>query len=209
MDRGVACAAGSNRCSAASTSCKSSSKNSGSFILGRTVREFSFCNPGLQPCSSFHHTPLQLRAFITLRSRLPVRTAPPPVCRPLFSAKSQPCPQLLPVVSGTLATAPRLLQKVSSLRPAKVAGFPADAPLLPAVRVNAQNQAFSAVQVFSEQVYSRGLFQSALISISARITEHSNPSFSRRTSPLARFPAGGTAPGPLRAVPVFARTSNS
>src|SRR5258708_25516778 len=106
---------------------------------------------GLQPCSSFHHTPLQLRAFITLRSRLLVRTAPPALCRPLFSTKSQPCPQLLPVVSGTLATAPRLLQKVSSLRPATVAGFPVDAPLLPAVRVNAQNQ------VFSEQMYSRGL----------------------------------------------------
>src|SRR6266853_6087820 len=112
---------------------------------------------GLQPCSPFHHTPLQARAFITLRPRLPVRMALPPVCRPLFSAKSQPCPQLLPVVSGTLATAPRLLQKVSSLRPATAAGFPVDAPLLPAVRVNAQNQAFSAVQVFSEQVYSRGL----------------------------------------------------
>src|SRR5258708_22650682 len=118
---------------------------------------------GLQRCSSFHHTPLRARAFITLRPGLPVRTALPPVCRPLFSAKSQPCPQLLPVVSGTLAKAPRLLQKVSSLRPAKAAGFPTGAPLLPAVPANAQNQAFSTVQVFSEQVYSRGLFQSALI----------------------------------------------
>src|SRR5713101_6942095 len=166
---------------------------------------------GLQPCSPFHHTPLQARAFITLRPRLPVRMALPPVCRPLFSAKSQPCPQLLPVVSGTLATAPRLLQKVSSLRPAKVAGFPVGAPLPPAAPASAQNQLFSAVQVFSEQVYSRGLFQSALISISARITKHSNPYFSRRTSPLARFPAGGTAcyPGPLGAVPAFTRTCNS
>src|SRR6266852_3927170 len=152
---------------------------------------------GLQPCSPFHHTPLQARAFITLRPRLPVRMALPPVCRPLFSAKSQPCPQLLPVVSGTLATAPRLLQKVSSLPPAAPA--------------SAQNQPFSAVQVFSEQVYSRGLFQSALISISARITKHSNPYFSRRTSPWRRFPAGGTAcyPGPLGAVPAFTRTCNS
>src|SRR6266851_2431239 len=116
---------------------------------------------GLQPCSPFHHTPLQARAFITLRPRLPVRMALPPVCRPLFSAKSQPCPQLLPVVSGTLATAPRLLQKVSSLRPAKAAGFPVGAPLPPAAPASAQNQPFSAVQVFSEQVYSRGLFPSA------------------------------------------------
>src|SRR5713226_3509375 len=127
---------------------------------------------GLQPCSPFHHTPLQARAFITLRPRLPVRMALPPVCRPLFSAKSQPCPQLLPVVSGILATAPRLLQKVSWLRPAKAAGFPAGAPLPPAAPASAQNQASSAVQVFSEQVYSRGLFQSALISISARNHEN-------------------------------------
>src|SRR5882762_4324517 len=138
---------------------------------------------GLQPCSSFHHTPRQPRAFIKLRSRLLLRTALPPVCRPLSSAKSQPCLQPVPVVSGTLAKAPRLLQKASSLRPAKAAGFPAGAPLPPAAPASAQNQAFSAVQVFSQQVYSRGLFQSALISISARITKHSNPYFSRGTSP--------------------------
>src|SRR5258708_29215167 len=126
---------------------------------------------GLQPCSSFHHTPPQLRAFITLRSRLLVRTAPPAVCRPLFSTKSQPCPQLLPVVSGTLATAPRLLQKVSSLRPAKVAGFPVGAPLPPAAPASAQNQPFSAVQVFFEQVYSPRPFSSAPIFLSAPNTK--------------------------------------
>src|SRR5260370_36127335 len=103
---------------------------------------------GLQPCSPFHHTPLQARAFITLRPRLPVRMALPPVCRPLFSAKSQPCPQLLPVVSGTLATAPRLLQKVSSLRPAKVAGFPVGAPLPSAAPASGEHLPFSAAAGF-------------------------------------------------------------
>src|SRR5260370_30892412 len=117
------------------------------------------CSAGLHPCSSFSNsTALQPKTRLTPRPRLPVRTAPPPTSRPLFSAKSQPCLQLLPVVSGILATAPRLLQKVSWLRPAKAAGFPAGAPLPPAAPASAQNQLSSAVQVFSEQVYSRDLF---------------------------------------------------
>src|SRR5258708_29215168 len=49
MDLGVAAAAGSIRCSAASTSCKSSSKNSGRFIFGRIVRDFSCVVQGFSP----------------------------------------------------------------------------------------------------------------------------------------------------------------
>src|SRR5260370_22485891 len=117
------------------------------------------CSAGLHPCSSFSNsTALRPQTRLTPRPRLPVRTALPPASRPLFSAKSPPCLQLLPVVSGILATASRLPQKVSWLRPAKAADSPVCAPLLPVAPASAQNQAFSAVRVFSLQVYSRGLF---------------------------------------------------
>ena len=135
-----------------------------------------------------------LQSAACLRPRLPVQTAPPLIFRPLFSAKSPPCLPLLTVVSGILATAPHLLQKVSSLRPAKAAGSPVCAPLLPVAPASAQNQAFSVVRVFSVQVYSRGLFKAALSSISARDHEkHSNPYFSPTTSPQSRFSGRGAA----------------
>src|SRR5258708_29159553 len=67
IDFGVAPAAGSNRCSAPSTSCKSSSKNSRRFIFGRIVRDFScvvrasallFFPPHCTATESVHHAPL-------------------------------------------------------------------------------------------------------------------------------------------------------
>src|SRR5439155_2982199 len=96
------------------------------------------------------------------------QTAAPPVCRPLFSAKFRLCPRLLPTASDTRATIRPLLQKASSLRPAKVADSPVYAQLLQDAQATARSLAFSAVQVFSELECSRGLFHAALIFGSAR-----------------------------------------
>src|SRR6202022_4564319 len=90
-----------------------------------------------------------------LRSRVPGRRAPPPIFHRPFSAKFPRALPLPAIVSGIRAKAPRLLQTISSLRPARVADFPAGAQLLHDASVNAQNPVSLAPLVFCRQVRSR------------------------------------------------------
>src|SRR5208283_253325 len=136
IELGGTLSAGISRSRCASTASRSSSKNSGSFIVQRVFLS------------------AELAGF-TYCSLLRAQTLRRPACHRLSSTISPLVLPLLPVASGIPAKGSRPLQTISWPRPGKAAGSPVSVPLPPAAITTSQNPAFSLPLVFSEQVNPR------------------------------------------------------
>src|SRR5579871_2080013 len=122
---------------------------------------------------------------LTTYSRCQPQTAQRLIFHPPSSAKSPRVLPPLPAGSGTRAKALRLLRTISSRRPARVVGFPACAPLPPAVPATFRNPPSSpAPLLFSQREYSRVSSPPRQANRNSLASSHSKPRLRKRTNTI-------------------------